>query len=156
MGTFDVLGYNLRLSDIQAAVGVAQMAKLPTLIEDRRGSANRYLEALASLDELGLPTGGDKAGHTYQSFVIRVKEGGRKRRNALMAAMATANIQTRPGTHAVYRLGYYQKKYQLPADLFPHASAAEDTTITLPIVPFMKRDDQDRVIETLIGALKTV
>lgn len=156
MGMFDVLGYNLRLSDIQAAVGVAQMAKLATLIEDRRSSARRYLKALASVDELALPTGGDSAGHTYQSFVVRVQEGGRKRRNALMAAMAAANIQTRPGTHAVYRLGYYQKKYQLPLDLFPHASAAEDMTITLPIVPFMKRGDQDRIIETLIEALKAV
>lgn len=156
MGKFDVLGYNLRLSDIQAAVGVAQMAKLATLIEDRRSSARRYLEALASVDELALPTGGDSAGHTYQSFVVRVRDGGRKRRNALMAAMAAANIQTRPGTHAVYRLGYYQKKYQLPLDLFPHASTAEDMTITLPIVPFMKRGDQDRIIETLIEALKAV
>jgi dTDP-4-amino-4,6-dideoxygalactose transaminase len=156
MGKFDVLGYNLRLSDIQAAVGVAQMAKLATLIEDRRSSAHRYLEALASVGDLALPIGGDTAGHTYQSFVIRVQEGGRKRRNALMAAMAAANIQTRPGTHAVYRLGYYQKKYQLPLNLFPNASAAEDSTITLPIIPYMKREDQDRVIETLVNGLKTV
>jgi dTDP-4-amino-4,6-dideoxygalactose transaminase len=73
-----------------------------------------------------------------------------------MAAMAAANIQTRPGTHAVYRLGYYQKKYQLPLNLFPNASAAEDSTITLPIIPYMKREDQDRVIETLVNGLKTV
>jgi dTDP-4-amino-4,6-dideoxygalactose transaminase len=105
--------------------------------------------------ELSLPLGGDTAGHTYQSFVVRLQEGGRKRRNALMAAMDAASIQTRPGTHAVYRLGYYQKKYQLPLNIYPHASAAEDTTITLPIVPFMKSRDQDRVVETLLNALKT-
>ena len=132
------------------------MAKLPTLIEDRRCSARRYLEAFSSVTELSLPLGGDTAGHTYQSFVVRLQEGGRRRRNALIAAMAAANIQTRPGTHAVHRLGYYQKKYQIPQDRFLNASLAEDTTITLPIVPFMKQDDQDRVIETLIGALKTV
>jgi perosamine synthetase len=156
MGKFDVLGYNLRLSDIQAAVGIAQMAKLSKLIEDRGSSARRYLEALSDVTELSLPLGGDTAGHTYQSFVVRLQEGGRKRRNALMAAMAAANIQTRPGTHAVYRLGYYQQKYQIPLDMFPNASAAEDTTITLPIIPFMKKQDQDRVIETLLNALKTI
>jgi dTDP-4-amino-4,6-dideoxygalactose transaminase len=156
MGKFDVLGYNLRLSDIQAAVGIAQMTKLSKLIEDRRSSARRYLEALSDVTDLSLPLGGDTAGHTYQSFVVRLREGGRKRRNTLMAAMEAVNIQTRPGTHAVYRLGYYQKKYQLPLNMFPNASAAEDTTITLPIVPFMKRQDQDQVIETLLGALKTL
>ncbi len=155
MGKFDVLGYNLRLSDIQAAVGVAQMAKLARLIEDRRRSALRYLDALSAIPELALPVGGDASGHTYQSFVVRLRDGGRKRRNALMAAMAAAEIQTRPGTHAVYRLGYYQQKYALSLDAFPNASAAEDTTITLPIVPFMKTGDQDRVIETLLKAIKT-
>ena len=153
MGKFDVLGYNLRLSDIQAAVGVAQMAKLAKLIADRRRQARRYLDALAPATQLGLPVGGDIAGHTFQSFVVRVKDGGRKRRNAIMSAMADASIQTRPGTHAVYRLGYYQEKYALPLNLFPHASEAEDTTITLPIVPFMKDDDQDRVISVLLKAL---
>jgi dTDP-4-amino-4,6-dideoxygalactose transaminase len=156
MGKFDVLGYNLRLSDIQAAIGIAQMAKLSKLIEDRRSSARRYLEALSDVTELSLPLGGDTAGHTYQSFVVRLQEGGRKRRNALMAAMDAANIQTRPGTHAVHRLGYYQKKYQIPLDMFPNASASEDTTITMPIIPFMKKQDQDRVIETLLYALKTI
>ncbi len=153
MGLFDMLGYNLRLSDIQAAVGVAQMAKLKILVEDRRRAARHYLAGLSDLADLALPLAGDVAGHTYQSFVVRVREGGRQRRNALMAALAAQGIQTRPGTHAVHRLGYYKTKYQLTAEMFPHAAASEDTTVTLPIVPFMKNEDQDRVIQTLIAAL---
>jgi dTDP-4-amino-4,6-dideoxygalactose transaminase len=154
MGTFGNLGYNLRLSDIQAAVGVAQMAKLDKLVADRRRAARRYLEALESAQQqLVLPIAGDVAGHTYQSFVVRVREGGRKRRNALMAALAEKNIQTRPGTHAVHRLGYYRDKYALQATAFPAAADAEDTTITLPIVPFMQNDVQDAVVDTLLKAL---
>jgi perosamine synthetase len=154
MATFNRIGYNLRLSDIQAAVGVAQMAKLERLVADRRATAHRYTTLLHGMNDLVLPVAGDVAGHTYQSYVIRITEGGRKRRNAIMTAFAIAEMQTRPGTHAVPRLGYYRDKYALnPAD-FPNAMMAEDTTITLPIVPFMKPGDQDRVVDVLIKALK--
>lgn len=155
MGKFDVLGYNLRLSDIQAAVGVAQIAKLSTIIADRRRSAMYYIEALKFITDLCMPLGGDISGHTFQSFVIRIREGGRARRNAIMKALAEENIQTRPGTHAVHRLGYYRNKYSLPSERFPNASLAEDTTITLPIIPFMKEKDQDCVINHLLKAVSS-
>ncbi len=145
MANFDRLGFNLRLSDIQAAVGVAQMAKLDRLVADRRAAARRYLDMLHDINDLALPKAGDVDGHTFQSFVIRIAEGGRARRNAVMAALASERIQTRPGTHAVHRLGYYREKYGLRPEMFPNAAAAEDTTITLPIVPFMRAQDQERV-----------
>jgi perosamine synthetase len=154
MGKFDILGHNLRLSDIQAAVGVAQMAKLSRIINDRRNSAKRYLNALGSELDLVLPLGGDVDGHTFQSFVIRVREGGRTRRNAIMNMLDKEGIQTRPGTHAPYRLGYYKQKYDLPPNKFLNANLAEDTTITLPIIPFMDESHQNRVIEVLIKALR--
>ncbi len=155
MANFDRIGFNLRLSDIQAAVGVAQMAKLEKLVADRRQSARYYTEHLRALNDLVLPVAGDVEGHTFQSYVIRLAEGGRSRRNAIMAALANADIQTRPGTHAVHRLGYYRNKYGLAAEAFPNAAIAEDATITLPIVPFMGHSKQDRVIDELCRALKS-
>ena len=154
MGTFNRLGFNLRLSDIQAAVGVAQMAKLERLVADRRATARRYTEMLRGLNDLVLPVAGDVEGHTYQSYVIRLVEGGRKRRNDVMSAMALAEMQSRPGTHAVHRLGYYREKYGIAAEQFPNAILAEDTTITLPIVPFMRETEQQLVVETVQRALK--
>lgn len=154
MGAFDRLGFNLRLSDIQAAVGVAQMGKLERLVADRRATAQRYTQMLRDVNDLVLPVAGEVEGHTFQSYVIRLVEGGRKRRNAVMSAMALAEMQSRPGTHAVHRLGFYREKYGLKADAFPNACTAEDTTITLPIVPFMRSSDQDRVVETVRRALK--
>lgn len=154
MGTFDRIGFNLRLSDIQAAVGVAQMAKLQVLVADRRATARRYSEMLRDVNDLVLPVAGEVEGHTFQSYVIRLVDGGRKRRNAVMSAMALAEMQSRPGTHAVHRLGYYRDKYALAPDQFPNACAAEDTTITLPIVPFMRQSDQERVVHVIRQALK--
>jgi perosamine synthetase len=153
MGMFDRLGFNLRLSDIQAAVGVAQMKKLDLLVTDRRSTARRYNEMLRDVEDVILPESGETDGHTYQSYVIRIAEGGRKRRNAVMSALALAEIQSRPGTHSVHRLGYYRKKYGLKDHQFPNAVLAEDTTITLPIIPFMRQSDQVKVVQVLQRAL---
>lgn len=154
MSSFDELGFNLRLSDIQAAVGLAQMAKLDRLLAERRARAGRYDALLAELADVRTPAVPDGALHTYQSYVIRVAEGGRERRNRVMESMQDAGIQTRPGTHAVHRLGYYTRKYGLAANDFPVASACEDTTITLPLFPGMTDADQERVVTALAEGLR--
>ncbi|MGY3488961.1 perosamine synthetase [Bradyrhizobium sp. USDA 4011] len=149
MATFDNLGFNLRLSDIQAAVGVAQMGKLDRLLAERRRLGRRYSELLAGNNSIARPLGGDVDGHAFQSYVIRIVDGHRERRNAVMAALAAAGIQTRPGTHAVHRLGYYKNKYGLRPEQFPNAALAEDTTITLPIFPNMTEEDQRLVVDCI-------
>ncbi len=149
MAAFETLGFNYRLSDILSAVGVAQMAKLDELLEDRRVSAARYDEMLADVEEVAAPEVDPHCLHNYQSYVIRVRDGDRERRNRAMDWMAGQGIQTRPGTHAVHRLGYYRDKYGLRAEDFPNAVLGEDATITLPLFPEMKPSDQERVLAAL-------
>lgn len=151
MATFNRLGYNLRLSDIQAAVGVAQMEKLEHLLVERRKLAAGYLDLLKNVEELVLPI--DDVGHSYQSFVVRVAKGGQKMRNRIMDDLALKKIETRPGTHAVHRLGYYQDKYGLNENQFPVAANCADTTITLPIFPEMTREDQLQVVNEIKKSL---
>ncbi|MGH8643131.1 MAG: DegT/DnrJ/EryC1/StrS family aminotransferase [Gammaproteobacteria bacterium] len=153
MATFDMLGFNLRLSDIQAAVGVAQMAKLDHLLAERRAAAWRYSELLADVEEIVLPTSVDCDGHTFQSYVIRISNGDRAIRNKMMAHLAAHNIQTRPGTHAVHLLGYYRDKYSLRADDFPVAARSQDSTITLPLFPGVTDTDQQLVAKLIKEAL---
>jgi len=151
MATFDMLGFNLRLSDIQAAVGIAQMAKLNRLLAERRNLALRYSELLAGFDEIVAPV--DDPGHTYQSYVTRLAANDRNKRNVIMERLASLKIQTRPGTHAVHRLGYYEKKYGLRAEQFPNACRAEDTTVTLPIFPGMSDAQQQMVVDSIRSML---
>jgi dTDP-4-amino-4,6-dideoxygalactose transaminase len=153
MAVFDEVGFNYRLSDILAAVGLAQMDRLEGLLAGRRARAERYLEVLAGGDDLALPVVPPRCGHTFQSFVVRLREGGVARRNAIMERLEADGIQTRPGTHAVHRLGYYRRTYGLRAQDFPVAAAAEDHTITLPIFPGMTDADQERVVISLRAAL---
>jgi dTDP-4-amino-4,6-dideoxygalactose transaminase len=97
---------------------------------------------------------GDAAGHTYQSYVVRLRSGGRERRNALMVRLQEHGIQTRPGTHAVHNLGYYQKKYDLRREDFPVAANAEDGTVTLPMFPDMTEEDQEFVVSAILSAMR--
>ena len=147
MSTFDMLGFNLRMSDIQAAVGIAQMSKLDKLLHERRRLALQYTELLGGLDEIVLPS--DDEGHTYQSYVIRMRSGDREKRNLIMDSLAKKGIQTRPGTHAVHRLGYYSNKYKIQPNQFPNACCAEDATITLPIFPSMTENQQISVVKII-------
>lgn len=152
MGAFDEVGFNLRMSDIQAAVGVAQMRKLAALLAERAACARRYDRLLAGCPELATPCVPAGCGHSYQSYVVRVLEGGRERRNAAMEALAADGIQTRPGTHAVHRLGHYARQ-GIRAEAFPNACLAEDTSITLPIFPGMTEAQQERVADAVHRAL---
>jgi dTDP-4-amino-4,6-dideoxygalactose transaminase len=153
MGSFNVLGFNLRMSDIQGAVGIAQMAKLDRLLAERRRLADRYTQLLGDMKEIAVPAIPKPCEHTFQSYVIRVIKGGMSKRNTVMEALAARNIQTRPGTHAVHRLGYYAGKYGLKPEQFPVAAMCEDTTITLPIFPGMTDEQQQFVAASLKDAV---
>jgi perosamine synthetase len=150
MSTFETIGYNLRLSDIQGAIGIAQMRKLDRLLAERRRIALRYTALLSSTAGVICPT--DDPGYTYQAYVTRIPDG-RTERNRVMDDLVSHGIQTRPGTHAVHRLGYYVKKYAIAPERFPNACLAEDTTITLPIFPGMTDAQQDEVVDCLRKAL---
>ncbi len=154
MATFKKLGFNLRLSDIQSAVGVAQFAKLDMLLKERRRLALNYSELLGHLDGIAVPTRNvNSAGHTFQSYVIRVLEGGRKKRNQIMQNLADNDIASRPGTHAVHKLEYYASRYNLKSDDYPIAAQSEDQTITLPLFPGMTEEQQNKVVSVLTSAL---
>ncbi len=153
MGRFDHLGFNLRFNDIQAAIGIAQLYKLDQLLAERTNCANQYNKYLQDINDLMIPQITSLCNHTYQSYVIRVLEGGKEQRNLIMEHLAQESIETRPGTHAVHRLGYYQKKYAINPNNYPHAAQAEDTSITLPIFPSMTVTDQLKVVNIIKASL---
>lgn len=149
MGVYDEVGYNLRLSDIQAAVGVAQFKKLHKLLEDRKKCADYYAEKLTGNPNVILPVVPLGFGHTYQSFVILLKSGDRQLRNRIMMQMQQQEIQSRPGTIAITRTVFNMEKYNLSNGQYPVAEFCEDASLTLPIYPFMPYEEQDRVLRVI-------
>ncbi len=134
------------MSDIQAAVGVAQFYKLEMLLKDRKRCADYYIEYLQNIDELLLPISSEGFEHTYQSFVILLCSGDKEKRNQIMMKMQSNGIQTRPGTIAISRTEFNKRKYDLKQGQYPIAEFCEDMSITLPIYPFMTEEVLQSVI----------
>ena len=149
-------GYNQRMTDMQGALGSAQMDRADAIVAERRARAARYDTAFAGCDWLRTPQVPAGYEHGYQSYpclfmpgeigadtVKRVND----RRNTWMEALQNAGISTRPATHSVHMLGYYRDKYDLTESDFPNAFAANDCSISLPLFHGMTDDEQDYVIE---------
>jgi len=158
---YNLLGFNYRMTDIQGALGVSQMRKLPGILERKRRLAARYDQELSQLSWLRPPV--VPVGHTHglQAYVCLFGGGsakGLKRhqllklrasRDELMIRMNDMGVSTRQGTHAVHALGYYRKKYGLEEWSFSNSWIAENLTLALPLYPAMTDDEQTFVIDTL-------
>jgi dTDP-4-amino-4,6-dideoxygalactose transaminase len=163
---FERIGYNYRLTDIQAAIGVEQMRKLQWIIDSRVEKAAKYDEGLGDLECLQIPHMPEGYKHSYQSYVILLRDPAQvvigadkleqlnNTRDAIMAQLAEKGIATRQGTSAVHKLGYYRKKYGLKEDYFPMALRAEWLSIALPLYPQMTDEEQDYVIKNLRQVVK--
>lgn len=147
MPDFRVAGFNTRMTDLQAAVGVAQFARITDLLAERAGIAKYYRAKLADVPWLAFPVDLKDGTHGHQSFVIRVKpELAPATRNEIIESLASLGVMTRPGTHAVHELAFYRDKYGIEAADLPNALACSNTTIALPMFNGMTEEDLSRVI----------
>lgn len=151
-------GYNYRMTDLQAALGSTQMDRADRIVQERQRLATRYDEAFEELSWLQTPQEISGYDHGYQSYPCLFRPDEIKhesissicqKRNDWMDRLFQAGISTRPATHAVHMLSFYQKKYGLKPQDFPNAWAANDCSISLPLFHGMTEEEQRRVIETV-------
>lgn len=148
---FNLLGFNYRMTDMQGAVGLAQLAKLDGFIAERAQWAAWYRERLGDIPWLALPQEPVAGRHGWQSFVTVVDETRAPMgRNALMDLLHRQGIDTRPGTHAVPLLGYYRQRFGHAPEDFPHARRCEAATMALPLHNRMTPEDYARVADLLL------
>jgi len=156
---FNRLGYNYRLTDIQGALGAAQMKNASKIVSARIARAERYHQLLSKEEWLQIPRCPGGWVHSYQSYVGLLKPSKKtslqeilllnKKRNQIMERMASKGIAVRQGTHAVHTLGYYRKKYQLKPEDCMNSFIAEQLSLTLPLYVQMTDEEQDYVIQEL-------
>lgn len=147
---FNLLGFNYRMTDLQGAVGLVQLAKLDRFIAERRQWADYYSRELASLDWLRTPVTPEGYGHGWQSYVCTVDENRAPRpRNEIMQSLQERGISTRPGTHAVHMLGLYREKYGLNPDDFPAARDCDRYSMAIPLHNRMSAEDYAYVVAAL-------
>lgn len=146
---YPVLGYNYRMTDIQAAIGREQLTRLSGIVSRRRALAERYRERLANVAGVSLPTEPEWARTNWQSYAVRVDAGHRRQ---IMQRMLDAGISTRRGAMNAHREAAYPAGTWRAAGALRESEAAHDAAIVLPLFHQLTEADQDRVADELARA----
>jgi len=161
--SYPILGYNYRMTDIQASVGREQLKRLPSIIERRRYLARRYGDLLADIPGLKLPTEPTIARSNWQSYCVRLLV--QDRQHQVMQAMLDLGVATRRGVMCAHREPAYVCKSLLcgieqnlsvgpvgSCDYLKHSEQAQDRAIILPLFQQMTKQEQNYVVESLRAA----
>lgn len=140
-------GYNYRLSDVHAAIGMAQMRKLAVISEERITLAGRLSERLKVHGAVRVPSAPGGRRHSYQSYVVSLDEG--VDRDEVIREMRARDVETTLGTYGLHLQPFFRKRATLTPDQFPAATRAHRQTLTLPLYPGMRDSDLDRVADSL-------
>jgi len=141
------LGYNYRLTDLQAAMGLAQLRRLGPIVARRRELAANYNRALAGISQLELFGEPPDARWNHQTYLVRLKNATAALRDGVMQNLLDAGIATRRGIMSIHREPCYVAEYG--AQHFPESERASDQCICLPLFSQMTEAEQTHVVEQL-------
>lgn len=144
---YQTTGFNYRMTDIQAAIGIQQLKKLPDFLKERRMFASLYLERLKAIPWLEPPTEPSYAKTNWQSFPVKLKDDSPLTRDKLMQRMLDQGISTRRGIMNAHQESAYRS-----LRLQPRSEEARDRTILLPIFNGMTEGDAEEVIKGVQNA----
>ncbi|HYN56238.1 MAG TPA: DegT/DnrJ/EryC1/StrS family aminotransferase [Motilibacterales bacterium] len=143
------VGYNYRMTDIQAAVGMVQLGKLPEMVTRRREIVAQYRSALSGIPGLIPVTEAETSQSNFQSFWVRLDQGWPSSRNDLLQVLADRGIQARRGIMAAH----LEPAYSEFADLdLPATRALTEDSVILPIFHTMTDDEVAQVVAALAEA----
>ena len=146
------LGFNYRWTDLQAAVGIAQLEKLDRMLELRSGAAARYAELLADVDGVELAPE-DDADHRRSWFVYVVALAPEIDRARLMVEMRERGVDVAEYVPCVHLLSYMRERYGFAEGLCPVAEEIASRTLALPFFPAIEAEDQQYVVDALRAAV---
>lgn len=141
------VGYNFRMTDLQAAVGLVQLGRLPQIVARRRELAARYQAAIAGIGGLRAVQDPGYGTGNFQSFWVEVEDGYPTDREGLLEALARADISARRGIMAAHRQPPYRDA--VPEGALPVTERLTDRTLILPLYHALTEADQERVIDVL-------
>jgi perosamine synthetase len=146
------LGMNYRWTDVQAAIGLAQLEKLDRILELRAAAAQRYGELLEPVDGVEAPGPGDSE-HVRSWFVYVVKLDPRLDRAPVMEALRREGVATAEYVPCIHLQPYIRERFGFEEGLCPVAEDTSSRTMALPFFTRIEPDDQARVVEVLAAAL---
>jgi dTDP-4-amino-4,6-dideoxygalactose transaminase len=140
------VGYNYRMTDLQAAVGLVQLGKLPEVVARRREIAAGYSKQIDEIDGLRAVTDPAWGTCNFQSFWVEVGRAYPLDRDGLLAALAAADVSARRGIMAAHRQPAYAGHEHAPLPVTEHLT---DSTLILPVFHQMTDDELARVVDVL-------
>lgn len=147
-------GFKYNMTDMAAALGRVQLARLPAFVQRRRQLATRYLDELRDLPLL-LPTDAPVGGtHAWHLFVVRLRDDARSTREGLIQRLSEAGIGTSVHFVPLHRQPYWRDRYGLAPEQFPVAERAYQRMLSIPLFTAMSDEQQTRVIEALKSCLR--
>jgi dTDP-4-amino-4,6-dideoxygalactose transaminase len=146
-------GFNYRLDELSAALGVAQLERLDEILERRSAVAARYAELLGGLDGVELPAADDDD-HVRSWFVYVVRLADGVDRDAVMAHLAEAGVASKPYLPCIHLQPYWRERFSTREGMFPVAEGASRRSLALPFHTQLAAVDQERVAEALAAALR--
>lgn len=147
------LGFNYRMTDVQAAIGREQLKRLPALISRRRELAETYASLLAETSGLALPVEAEWARSNWQSYCVRLGED--LDQAAVMQRLLDQGIATRRGIMCVHREPAYQVEPYRAAGSLAQSEGVQDTCVLLPLYHQITDEEQERVAQQLRAAVGT-
>jgi perosamine synthetase len=143
--SYPVLGYNYRLTDIQAALGIGQLQRLAQIVSRRREIADRYRLGLAHCKSIALPQDPPFGKTNYQSYIVRVEGSGKA--HELMRKLQSKGIATRFGIMCSHQEAPYAKQWSEGS--LPESERARQETLILPLFPQMTDAEADYVADSV-------
>lgn len=151
---FIMPGYNLRLTEMQGALGLAQLEKLDRILEHRRIVAGWYAQTLAGMD-VTLPVESAPGSHVYQAYVVLLSANVASRRAEIVSALKAAEVETTIGTHHQPLTHYFRQRGPHRLGEFPVTDSVAARALALPLHSAICREDVAIVAERLADALRT-
>jgi dTDP-4-amino-4,6-dideoxygalactose transaminase len=147
------LGFNYRLDEVSAAIGVAQLERLDEILERRSEVAARYGELLAGLDGVELPAPDDDD-HVRSWFVYVVLLDERVNRDGVIARLAEEGVASKPYLPCIHLQPYWRERFGTSEGMFPVTESVSRRSLALPFHTQLAAEDQERVAEALSRALR--
>ena len=144
---FVAAGYNMRMNEIQACLGIDQMERISGIVEGRRTAARHYRELLRGASGVRVPAEPDGYVHTYQSYVVFLD--GDIDRDRVISLMRASGVETAIGTYAVHQQPFYRDRFGYKPESLPSSAQAFRQTLSLPMYASLEEDTIDQVVARL-------
>jgi perosamine synthetase len=146
-------GYNMRMNELEASIGIPQMGALDVLVEKRRQVAGLYAGLLEPLAGVTPPSEPEGSFHTYQSYVVLLDDG--IDRDGVISSMAARGVETTIGTYAIHAQPFYANAFGYEPGSVPNSVRAYRQSLSLPIYPSLGKDEVREVVRCLTESLQS-